>query len=239
MVCPAPPAPGVRLYEEVVLASMRALLQLRLLRLSGPLGLGLAAAAAPLVLAATADRTLRALQLQALPVLCVLLMQAALAWTPSEARRWPGRRDDPEAGRWLSLLLLAVAVTALRIGSDRWLERLVAIPAIADWRAFALKLPFAALVQPLFLVIGVYAFSLRLGRQRHLALAAVTLMHELVVVLQFGRVLDPVPLAGLVGLAGLHGLLGAVAYARYGFAGPIALATLSFCRHAGYLLLAA
>ena len=215
---------------------MRALLKPRLLMVTVPLGAALALLCVPLIRTETPAAALQVLQLGALPVLCMLLLQAALAWTPVAVRRLPGGPGGGSAWRWLELAALAALVTVLRTGSDLWLHRLLFIPEIRDWGAFWRKLPFACLVQPLFLVVGVYAFAFRLSRQLQVPLVAVVLVHQTVVVLQFGRLLATVPLAGLVGLAGVHGFLSAVAYERYGAGGPFVLAALSFARHAGYLL---
>jgi len=215
---------------------MRALLQPQLLVVTVPAGAVLALACVPLILTDTPAGTLRGLQLVALPVLCTVLLQAAFAWTPRESRRLPGGPPDASAWRWFELALLAALVSASRAGSDLWLHRLLFIPEIRDWGTFWRKLPFAGLVQPLFLVVGVCAFAARLSRRMRLTLAAVVLVHQGVVALQFGRLLDAVPLAGLVGLAGAHGLLAALAYERYGLCGPAVLAVVGFARHAVYLL---
>ena len=213
--------------------------QPRLLAVSAPSGVGMALLCVPLILADTRASLLRLLQLAVLPVLCVLLLQAALAWTPDLARSLPGRGPDNTRRQWCELAALALVLTALGLLTDTWLQRLMVVPEIGDWAVFYRKLPFASLVQPLFLVVGVYAFALRLSERPHLALAAVPLVHQLIVLLQFGRLVGGATLAAMLLAAGVQGLVMGAAYCRYGFAGPGLLAALSYGRHAAYLLLPA
>ncbi len=213
---------------------MRALAQPRLLRLSAPLGAGLALLCAPLILSQAGDRSLRMLQLASLPVLCVLLLQAALAWTPSEVRRFPGR--GPGAGTWSELFLLGAALTAFHLAVDLGLRRVLVLPETRDWGEFAVRFPFAVLVQPLFLVVGVYAFAARLSRGRLAGLAAVLVFHQAVVLLQFRVLGAALVQAALVAAAGLHGLAMGVSYLRHGAPGPAVLSLMAYGRQALYLL---
>ena len=218
---------------------MRALRQARLLAVAAPTGVGMALLCVPLILADTGSSTLRLLQLLALPVLCVFLVQVALAWTPAHVRLTVGRGRASPWRQWAELAALALLMTALRLLTDQWLRRLLLVPEIGDWGAFCRKLPFASLVQPLFLVVAVYAFAVRLSARPLRALVAVLLVHQLVVLLQFGQRLDGGALAAMLVVAGMQGLIMGAAYCRYGLTGPIVLAAVSYGRHAAYLLLPA
>jgi isoprenylcysteine carboxyl methyltransferase (ICMT) family protein YpbQ len=191
----------------------------------------------PLILADTGSRALRLLQLLVLPVLCAFLVQVALAWTPDHVRPMAGRGGSTARRRWAELAALALLMTALRLLTDLWLRRLLFLPEIADWAAFCRKLPFASLVQPLFLVVAVFAFAVRLSARPQRALVAVLLVHQLIVLLQFGRLVDGGTLAAMLLVAGVQGFIMGVAYCRYGLAGPVILAAISYGRHALYLLL--
>lgn len=215
---------------------MRRLRQPHLLALSIPVGMGLALACVPLILQAGGEAdSARGLQVAVLPVLCVLILQAVLAWTPEEARRVPVIEPPRLAPGWLELLLLALAVAAFRFLTDRWLQRVLVLPTVADGWDFLRMLPFTGLVQPLFLVLGVYAFTLRLGGRPRLALAAVVVAHQAIVLLQFGPLADRLVQAALLLLAGVQGLVMGGAYRRYGPAGPALLSVVGFGRHALYL----
>lgn len=218
---------------------MRALRQPRLLACSAPAGVGMALLCFPLILAETGNPALRLPQLLALPVLCVFLLQVALAWTPALVRLRPGQAQARPGGAWAELALLALLMTGLRLLTDMWLRRVLLLPEISDWAALWRKLPFASLVQPLFLVVGVYAFALRLSRRPRRAQVAVVVAHQVIVLLQFGRLLDGATLAAMLVVAGVQGLIMGVAYGRYGLAGPASLAAVSYGRHAVYLLLPA
>lgn len=218
---------------------MRALRQPRLLAVAAPTGVGMALLCVPLILAATDSSALRLLQLFALPPVCVLLVQAALAWTPDQARVMAGHGGAGSRRQWTELLALALVMTGLRLLIDLWLRRLLFLPEISDWGAFCRRLPFAGLVQPLFLVVAVYAFALRQSARPQLALVAVLLAHQLIVLLQFGRLVDGAMLAAMLVVAGAQGLIMGAAYRRYGWVGPAVLAALSYGRHAVYLLLPA
>jgi hypothetical protein len=111
------------------------------------------------------------------------------------------------------------------------------VTPITTWGAFLRKLPFSILVQPLFMVVAVYVFSLRLSHRSDVAIAAVVIAHQTVVVLQFAAGVGPGTLAAVVVVAGVDGLAGAVSYHRYGIAGPLALAAAAFARHLNGLLL--
>jgi hypothetical protein len=193
----------------------------------------------PLILADTRSGGLRLLQLLALPVLCVFLIQVALAWTPDHVRLLAGRGRASSLRLWAELAVLALFMTVLRLLTDLWLRQLLFLPEIGDWATFCRKLPFASLVQPLFLVIGVYAFAVRLSARPHRALVAVLLAHQLIVVLQFGPLVGGGALAAMLVVAGVQGLLMGAAYCRYGLPGPFLLAAISYGRHAVTLLLPA
>jgi hypothetical protein len=218
---------------------MRALRQTHLLVVAVPVGVGMALLCVPLILAEAGGEALRLPQLLALPLLCVFLVQAALAWTPNHARLLAGRGWARPWRQGAELLVLALLLTGLRLLTDLWLRRLLLLPEISDWASFGRKLPFASLVQPLFLVVAVYAFALRLSARPQRALVAVVLFHQLIVLLQFGSRLDAGPLAAMLWMAGVQGLIMGLAYCRYGLVGPVTLAALSFGRHAIYLLLPA
>ena len=193
----------------------------------------------PLILADTGNSALRLLQLLALPVLCAFLLQAALAWTPDHVALRAGRGRASLLRSWAERAALALLMTALRLLTDLWLRRLLFLPEISDWAAFWRKLPFASLVQPLFLVVAVYAFAVRLSSRPQRALVAVLLVHQLIVLLQFGRLVNGWTLAAMLVVAGVQGLIMGAAYCRYGLAGPVILAAVSYGRHAAYLLLPA
>jgi len=197
----------------------------------------MALACVPLILVEGGAAPGRWLQVAALPPLCVLILQAVLAWTPDQARWLPAAGQPSLARGWLELALLALGVGAFRLLTDHWLQRVLVLPTATDWREFARMLPFTGLVQPLFLVLGVYAFALRLGGHPRLALVAVLVAHQAIVVLQFGLLADSLVQAALLVLAGVQGLLMGGAYRRYGPAGPVALSIIGFGRHALYLAL--
>jgi hypothetical protein len=215
---------------------MRALGQPRLLLVSLPLGVGLALSCVPLILAEGGDGLARVLQLLTLPLLCVLFIQAVLAWTPTQARVLPPRGGSRLVWRGSELLLLAVAMAGCRMLADGWLRQALVLPEVDDWRTFFRVLPFTGLVQPLFLVLGVYAFAVRLSRRTHLALVTVVLVHQAVVLLQFGSLASGGVLAAVVVFAGVQGLVMGGSYLRYGLAGPVALSVLGYGRHGLYLL---
>ena len=218
---------------------MRSLTQPRLLAISVPVGLGLALLCVPLILAETASGRVRAAQLAVLPLLCVFLLQAALAWAPEEMRRLPDAGGSKGQGHWSELVVLALAMTLLQVATDVWLRGVLFVPEIRDWLSFWRKLPFVCLVQPLFLVLAVYAFGRRLGGQPRVACAAVLLVHQVLVLLQFGRRVDAGALALLLLVAGFQGLVAAVALTRCGAGGPVVLASAGFGRQVAYLLMPA
>ena len=218
---------------------MRALRQLRLLAIAAPAGVGMALLCVPLILADSDRAALRLLQLLVLPAVCVFLFQVALAWTPEQARLLAGRGWANPRRQWTELLALALLLTAFRLLTDLWLRRLLFLPEISDWGTFGRKLPFASLVQPLLLVVAVYAFAHRLSARPQWALVAVLLAHQVIVLLQFGQRVDGGVLAAMLLAGGAQGLLMGGAYCRYGLVGPFALAALSYGRHVIYLLLPA
>ena len=215
---------------------MRSLVQKRLLLTSIPGGVFIALACMPLIVKESPQPTLRLLQLLMLPGICVLLIQSALAWTPERMLLRPGCSPDLPRRRWFELALLAVVVAAARLALDPLLQRLVPIIPISSWGAFARKLPFSVLVQPLVMVVAVYVFTLRLSHSARLANAAVILFHQGIVVLQFASGVKPSTLAILVVIAGFDGLAGAWSYHRYGVTGTIAVAAAAFSRHACALI---
>jgi hypothetical protein len=218
---------------------MRALRQPRLLAISAPTGIGMALLCVPLILADTRSSALRLLQLLVLPALCAFLVQAALAWSPAWGRLAASCGGGIPLRSWVEMAVLALLLAVLRLLTDQWLRRVLFLPEISDWGAFCRKLPFASLVQPLFLVVAAYVFTLRLSGRPQRALVAVLLVHQLIVLLQFGRVVDGGTLAAMLLVAGVQGLVMGAAYYRYGLAGPAVLAAISYGRHAVYLLLPA
>lgn len=215
---------------------MRALRQPRLLAVSVPVGVGMALLCVPLILAERAQSTLRLAQLLALPLLCVLLVQVALAWTPDCIRHGAAHGRTRRGRQWGEMVTLGLLLAALRLLTDLWLRRVLFLPEIGDWGTFCRKLPFASLVQPLFLVVAVYAFALRLSGRPQRALVAVPLAHQLIVLLQFGNAVNGLTLAAMLVAAGVQGLVMGASYWRYGVAGPVVLAGLSYARHVIYVL---
>jgi isoprenylcysteine carboxyl methyltransferase (ICMT) family protein YpbQ len=190
----------------------------------------------PLILAEGAAGSGRVLQLLVLPLLCVLFIQATLAWTPEQARWLSAGGGRGVARCWVEVFALALALVVLRMLTDVWLRRVLVLPEIDDWQALARMLPFTGLVQPLFLVLGVYAFALRLGRRSRLAQVAVVLVHQTIVLLQFGSLANSGVQAVLVLVAGAQGLLLGGSYLRYGIAAPVTLCLAVSARHALCLL---
>ncbi|MBN2450673.1 MAG: hypothetical protein JXR77_09805 [Lentisphaeria bacterium] len=215
---------------------MRALAQKRLLLRSVPAGAGIALLCTPLIFEETHHPALRILQLSVLPFLCILLVQAALAWTPDRLRCPPALARLAPRRFWIEAVLLALAAALFRMAMDPAIARMLLLTPVSSWEAFARKAPFAVLVQPLFLVLAVYAFTLRLSYSETLASATVVLAHQTVVLLQFAGAVSLGALAFILVVAGIEGLVLAFAYHRHGLCGTLLVAALVHARHGIYLL---
>lgn len=199
---------------------MRRLMAANVVRQALLAGTVLAAACLPFLTSQAQPRPLLLLRVALLFPVAIVLFQAALAWTPlAEGRAmWVPLRPL----RTVLAMAGAAAVLAALYGGivDPHLSRLRPDYFPKDLRDWCANLPWVVGFQPLVLVAGVYAFTVRLAGKALIGTAAVVVVRQ-AAFLHHWQALPSPWLVPLLLLAGAHGLLLAFAYRRLGYAGLV------------------
>lgn len=204
---------------------MRRLLEPRHLTWSLPVGVAIAAANLPALRLFVSPGALAWFG-GMLALVCVVMWQAHLAWTPAAllAREcWRDRTFGYVVG---AVVLLAV-VAAFTV--DPWMQRRLPEFLPADRYAALVGLPGAMFFKTLFVFVTPYAFVSRLTARPAWARAAVVLTGQLILVLK-GYHLDGALLGGLVLVAAVKTWLLSWCYERYGYVGLAVLCGLLYAR---------
>jgi len=196
---------------------MRRLLEASVMRRAAVAGLLLTLACLPYVWAQPGSASLAWLRTAFLLPVAIVLFQAGIAWTPLAEGR---PMFAPIADRALPFLALA----ALFIGS---IETLLLNPLLEQAqpgclprsaRELILALPWLVGFQPLVLIAGIFAFTVRLSRSALAGTIAIVLLRQTAFLTQWHSATPSLLLLILL-VAGGNGLLLAVTYRRLGYAG--------------------
>lgn len=216
---------------------MRELVKTSYLRASLPVSLTVFAACLPYISATTPAGPLRDARVCLLFPVVVVLAQACAAWIGRRREAW--RAAVPKVARHTWSLLVGAAVLGALVALlviDPLLIRHVPTSFPQNVREFLFTLPWVALFQSLVLVAGTFAFAYRLSKRVYVAIAAVVLAHQILLVLQFRGFLSPAVLTCLVLVAGIEGFVAALSYYWCGLAGPVLISSLCYLRHIFRLL---
>jgi len=194
-------------------------------------GLAVACLCMPYLLCLTPPGALRLLRLAFLVPVSVLAFQVSSAWTP-HAGKGPMLRPDLRTADWVRLLVLSLTLAA---AAHLWIDPILAqvLPDYfpASLRDLLLSLPWMALFQPLLFVGATYAFAARLTRRQGVAVAAVMLAYQGVLLLQLHARPHTRLAVLLMLLTGVHALVLALSYRAWGFNGPVLIGICSQLRH--------
>lgn len=206
---------------------MRRLLAGPTLACGVPLGLLAAVSCVPYIWQATPASTLRTMQLCYLPAVTTILALVTVAWGRQE-RPW---REQLRQGGSLALPLGLILACIYSLFEDRYLREYLPGRYPTNVWAVVLALPWVGLFQTLFVVTSTYAFAFRLFRRQTVALVAVVLAHQGLLLLQLHAYLPAEVLTIAVVFTGLHGLALGWSYISVGFAGPVVVAMVCHLRH--------
>ena len=198
------------------------------------------AACLPYISATTPAGPLRDARMSLLFPVVVVLAQACSAWIGERREEWLATAPKVARHGWsLWSVLVGTAVLGALVAMlviDPLLVRHVPTSFPQTMREFFVTLPWVALFQSLVLVAGTFAFAYRLSRRVYVAITAVVLAHQILLVLQFWGFLSPMVLVCLVLMAGIQGFVGALSYYCCGLAGPVLISALCYLRHIFRLL---
>lgn len=215
---------------------MRDLMKPETLKRALPAGLGTFLMCVPFVVVMTPPGQLRTLRVAFLAPVMILLFQVGMAWTPLAGGKDMLRLDlDRIACRRLAILSLVLAcVTGICV--DPTTARFFEGHFPASLYELLLGLPWVVVFQPLVLVVGAYAFAARLTRRPVVALVAVVVAHQGMLMLKAGEQVPVSTRALLVMAVGVYALIAACAYRAYGFVGPVVIELVGQLRHVLRLL---
>jgi hypothetical protein len=196
---------------------MRRLLDKSVMLRAVAAGLILTGACLPYVWSQPGPPALALLRSTALLPIVIILFQAGLAWTPladgQAMFRSPADRDLP---------LFAVAALVVGVLGPAFLHPLLeqANPGCLPKSAGELlvALPWLAGFQPLLLIVGIFAFAVRLSRSALAGTAAVVLLRQAAFLTQWHSAATEILLLVLL-MAGVTGVLLVLSFRRFGYWG--------------------
>lgn len=211
----------VRSDDGTRITNMRNLMKRRVVVSAFLAGMATSLLCVPFLVLKTPPGSMRTLRVASLVPVTVILYQVSIAWTSFAPNC---RIYYPEiSGRSYGRFLLLAALLTLSVS-------LVIDPILNDLRPgyypdsikeVIFALPWVALFQPLFLVLGVFAFTARLTKRTTPALVAVLITHQVLLSLQLESGIDTKTHAMLLLLAGAHGMIMAWSFFYYGAPGPM------------------